>query len=231
MPVLNLLWIREPAYVLRGKILPEPPPGLEAGVWIFTGSDRVEGYEEATREVLEYFAVPRSRAEAGVAVSRWEAELADVDELVDQGVLLRFNPGDVASQLAGLSIWLTTTRTEHQPSENSVAFAVGSDGMVLISPEGAAVFSKPEESETLAAGVARVAGALTVSDDHVWRRVGVDMVWILSAGVGFITSPFELEGDPDRQGSGLSMHAGEPGTAESLGKVANSDVAAAGVSQ
>ena len=38
MPVLNLLWIREPAYVLRGKILTEPPPRLEAGVWIFTAS-------------------------------------------------------------------------------------------------------------------------------------------------------------------------------------------------
>lgn len=226
MPVANLLRLLEPAYVLRGTILAETPSGLDAGVWLFTGSDRLEGYEEPTRDVLEYFAVPRGSAEAAAGVSRWGAQLADVDELADQGILFKLSPGDVVSQLAGLSVWMTTTLAERQPSPNAVAYAVGSDRMVLISREGAAVFWKPDDSETLAAGVARVASALYVSGDHVWTRVGVDMARILTAGVGFITTDLanlpcrptaehELESDPDRPGSaavvgelGASMNHG-----------------------
>jgi len=130
----------------------------------------------------------RGAAEAAAGVSQWGALLADVDELVTQEVLIKLSPGHLVSQLSGLRVWLTTTVITNQPSADSTAYRVGSKRMVLISHEGAAVFSKPDDSETLAEGVARAASAFNVPGDRVWSRVGVDLARILTAGVGFITS-------------------------------------------
>lgn len=191
MPVANLLQISEPVFVLQGGLVPADAATPGEGAWLVVAPDTLDGYPEEAREVLRYFSIPRTLSDLGSNLGRWGATSTDdVNELVDAGVVRRIDPegpGNVLAQLSGMSVWLTASVAERQPSQKSVAFAVQPDRIVLISPESATAFSRTDQSETLAEGVTRAATELDVSEDRVWTRVGVDLVRVLAAGVGYVT--------------------------------------------
>lgn len=188
MTVLNLLHLREPMLILKGKLTPPASPGAEVEVLI--SETTIDAFDAASRPALEVFTAPILWSDAVAAVQALGGSSNDVVELVSGNAVLVVEPGDLASLAAQLHDWrvVVTGRTDGTSPDGTVTVDAGDGYGVTIALTSAGVIARATQRISLEPAVAQVAEQSGVSVEDIWQHLFIDIPALLGAGAAFVTT-------------------------------------------
>lgn len=180
--IVSMRLLREPAYVLLGRVVAERADGC---VEVERSPSAVFEYVAEARPMVRFFSTLRTHTEAIAAVESWGGQANDLESLVDAGTLVRFatDEAEIRTRLRSLAVAVLGP-TRLADDRQFVYITLPTGRTAAISSLTAAVVGASRSGTGV--GVAIAASAAGLDEDAVWRAVVHDLTSLLLTGAGHL---------------------------------------------